>query len=387
MTWLTVLTSLFVLFLLTVLVGELVLYLRFRNSAEKRWAIRVINLFHDTIRCVRMDNRHLRELKADQKTLAQALRDEAFAAHLHDVSVDELAAYPGIGPGTLGKLRAAGFVNLATLQRTHIDIPGLGQKRLADIHRAIRQLLNKARSTFDAGSGRQARALAAQLETLAVHYHRLEESSRTRVQAAQEILDRLGTTVEYARTVKFRRWLRRSSKEVLIPAEVMAAALPDLETALRQTKQRIAQKETANQHLMTASFAPPYPAAVPVASHTANNVSPATPQPALATSPPESAEPSRDDWLSLLEIPVEALLSADLVRRQWNLLSERFAPEKVASLGPEFVQLAQTKIVALRRAAEALLTAMGEKLETEAPAPPIQDPRHNPDLDDAFGGM
>jgi hypothetical protein len=89
----------------------------------------------------------------------------------------------------------------------------------------------------------------------------------------------------------------------------------------------------------------------------------------------------------LLEIPTETLLSADLVRRQWNLLSDRLAPEKVASMGPEFVKLAQDKVALMRRAAESLLEAMGEKLETTPPAPSVQDLRHNPDLDDVFGGM
>jgi hypothetical protein len=75
------------------------------------------------------------------------------------------------------------------------------------------------------------------------------------------------------------------------------------------------------------------------------------------------------------------------VQRQWNLLSERLAPEKVASMGAEFVKLAQTMLAALRGAAESLLEAMGEQLETKPPTPPVQDLRHNPDLDDVFGGM
>jgi hypothetical protein len=89
----------------------------------------------------------------------------------------------------------------------------------------------------------------------------------------------------------------------------------------------------------------------------------------------------------LLEIPPTTPLSADLVRRQWNLLSQRLAPEKVSSMGPEFVEMAKAKLAAVRRAAEALLTPLGEKLEVKPTAPPAGHLRDNPDLDEVLGGM
>lgn len=107
--------------------------------------------------------------------------------------------------------------------------------------------------------------------------------------------------------------------------------------------------------------------------------------PSLAS--PKPAGPTKEECLRLLEISADTPLSADLVRRQCNLLSERLAPEKVASMGPEFVQLAQTKLADLRRAAESLLESMGEKLQTPPPPAPVADLRHNPDLDDVFGGV
>jgi hypothetical protein len=54
-------------------------------------------------------------------------------------------------------------------------------------------------------------------------------------------------------------------------------------------------------------------------------------------------------------------------------------------MGAEFVTMADAKLAALRRAAELLLGAMGESLDTDAPAPASQELRHNPDLDDVFG--
>jgi hypothetical protein len=98
-------------------------------------------------------------------------------------------------------------------------------------------------------------------------------------------------------------------------------------------------------------------------------------------------EQTRDECLSWLEISADVALSADLVRRQLNLLSERLAPEKAARMGPEFAKMAETKLAAVRRAAETLLKAMGEKLETTQAAASNQALRHNPDLDEVFGAM
>lgn len=354
MTWATVLTSLFILLSLTALVVWLVLYIRFRNSAEKRWATQVLTLLRDAERRVRSENRQLHELKAQRDAKAHALHEEVFAAHLRDYSVDELEAYPGIGPATVGKLRAAGFVNLATLNRARIRIPRLGEKRLADINKAIRELLRKARNTFDEGGGRQAPTLLEQRETLSAHYDRLEAQARRRARAAEDFIGHLGKTIEYARSVKLWRWLRPTSNESLIPSEVMQTPLPVLETALREAEYPITRN--------------------------------GTPVPEIAPSP-KTANPTQDECLTLLEIPPNTPLSAELVRRQWDLWSERLDPEKMTSLGTEFVTLAQTKLARLRRAAESLLDTMGEKLEAKPTTPPVPELRHNPDLDDVFGGM
>lgn len=583
MSFAPVLTLLLLFLILAPLVCWLVLYILFCNSVEKRWAAEVLHLLQDAENCVRLENRQLRELEKERDAKARSLREEAFAAHLSEYSVDELEAYPGIGPSTVGKLRAAGFVNLARLHRAQIQIHGLGEKRLGDIKNAIRNLLGKARSTFDTGNCRQTHKLADQLETLSTRYDRLEERASTRAQAAEEFIDHLGESVEYARRATFWRWFRPISHEALIPSDVMDASLPDLETALQAAEQQSARSGTAKpsprpanavpilpismpcqavphaqapkhapaiapqaepqmsdethvvlmeltiqfalgvaradgpvtwtereliqQHVRNrfsynrallnraealcahydtaaidwerclgeinrrfttghrtalmefagqivavsgkeAGCAAPFllrlaqslgvpPLALPQAEPPAAPLVPAPPPPSRPAAvnpaisrkvgavrvaaaapqaapqpsptvpaplppppvvssppptrpiapPPKPAGPTKDQCLSLLEIPTGTPLSADLVRRQWNLLSERLDSEKVASMGPEFVKLAQAKLATLRQAAESLLEAMGEKLETKPSTPPVQDLRHNPDLDDVFGGM
>lgn len=98
---------------------------------------------------------------------------------------------------------------------------------------------------------------------------------------------------------------------------------------------------------------------------------------------PSGAEPvAVPDHRTVLEIEATTPLSAELVRRQYNLLNDRYAPEKFAAAGAEFVQMAQGKRAALLAAAQALLAPLQEPLEI-AP-PPVQDLRHNPDLDAMF---
>jgi hypothetical protein len=98
--------------------------------------------------------------------------------------------------------------------------------------------------------------------------------------------------------------------------------------------------------------------------------------------------PSREERLVALEIDPALPLSADLVRRQYYLLSERYVPEKVATMGPDVVAMITTKRAAVVAAATALLEEMGEKLETtpaKSPRTGPRDLRENPDLDAMFG--
>jgi hypothetical protein len=89
---------------------------------------------------------------------------------------------------------------------------------------------------------------------------------------------------------------------------------------------------------------------------------------------------------AVLEIEELVPLSADLIRRQFRLLSERYARTKVEALGTDFVMMAQAKHDAVRRAAEALIAEFGEPLEPATATPPSADLRANPDLDAVFGG-
>ena len=96
--------------------------------------------------------------------------------------------------------------------------------------------------------------------------------------------------------------------------------------------------------------------------------------------------PPGKDPRSVLEIDPSATLAPDLIRRRYLLLTERADPAKAASLGAEFAAMAEAKRADIREAAEELIAPFGEPLDPPAAPAKPSDIRHNPDLDDVFGG-
>ncbi|WP_020472238.1 TerB family tellurite resistance protein [Zavarzinella formosa] len=104
---------------------------------------------------------------------------------------------------------------------------------------------------------------------------------------------------------------------------------------------------------------------------------------AESSTSPEMTDASARQTLEICEnIP----LSADLIRRQFRLLSERYEHSRFASTDAEFARLAEVKRKSVRTAAEWLIRAFDVPLEPpDQPKPPADD-RYNPDLDAVFGG-
>jgi uncharacterized tellurite resistance protein B-like protein len=99
-------------------------------------------------------------------------------------------------------------------------------------------------------------------------------------------------------------------------------------------------------------------------------------------------KPSADASLaarSALELDPQAALSVELVRRQYNLLIERFDEGKMNAMGPEFVAIGTAKRSAFANAAKALLVSLGAEPDLAPPSPPAPGLRDNPDLDQIFG--
>jgi hypothetical protein len=113
MTWLIVLALVLVVAVLTTLICGLIFYVQFFLSPEKRWRDKLLDALAAAQRRARGAREELEQLGRDQAAEASSLQDEAFRSYLAEVSVNEVEAYPGIGPGTVGKLRGAGYVSLS----------------------------------------------------------------------------------------------------------------------------------------------------------------------------------------------------------------------------------------------------------------------------------
>lgn len=510
-----------------VLATAVVLYLRYCLSPEKTWRSRVERRMADAENQLRTDRRELEVLRVRQEHEERALRHRALEAFLKSISVTELDAYPGIGSATVSKLRSAGFLDLAMLQDARICIPGLGAKRLADIHHAVDALVKQARSRFEAGACRSAQDLETQLQSLRVTYAQHESRLRARLAGTEAVIAELHPLLARARKVTFFRYLRRDL-DYAVSEELLRGPLPDLGRTIQVAEHHTAagyagQNGMSGGDGRSASVAPPVQpdprpgdrlsaaaslAAMPVSPPTGSTQVPEPPEPqelarleliaefgfavaradgrvarkekeiierhirtqvagdrallnrarafcahyeaapidlekcldhtvhrfsveerralfefareiadaagprnereaellervasklgiseqsqtlALPSPSQEATTPvpaTLEDRLALLEIDPAAPVTADLVRRQFNLLSERYAADKFVAMGKEFVAMAEKKRAALRTAATALLEQWGEPLERESRATQAPELRHNPDLDAMFG--
>jgi tellurite resistance protein len=550
----------------------LFLCLPYWRSSVRRWRDQVLRHLDAAQRQVSLEQRRLRDLEAEFQQRGQALADQVFRGFLDGIGVEQLEAYPGIGSGTIARLRSAGYQSLSSLQNARLRIQGLGQKRLADISFGIRELTKQARATFAAGRCPEAQRLVERQQALAREQEQAVYRARARLQAAEAIAELLLRPADLARRVTLWSYLRHDAQE-LVPAQLLEAELPTAGDAVRtadeQARKAYAawrQQQESRRPLRVETDASPNrasvsrqgpttpPEAIPVAQPVAMSpfqasrlaatplvaaaaapvgeagvqlqtpwrdgaaqapqatacevenvhlthmeltiqlgfavarcdghitdkeraaikeelrrryeydsalfnrarafsaqyeeaeidvdvclqriaalftvphrqallafayeiaeasrginkreaalldkiaqrlgVEPPAPKEKSASpsaepkaAPPEEMRarpPSREEHLAALEIDPAAPLSADLIRRQLQLLSERFSPEKVAALGSEFVAMAQAKREAALAAARALIAPFGEPLERPAALAP-QGLRDNPDLDAAFG--
>src|SRR5205809_4561997 len=88
----------------------------------------------------------------DPQARADRLAADLFRRHLRSIGAHRLDEYPGIGPGTVDRVRGAGGRTLDDL--THFpfeSITGIGPSKANDLRTAVASLVREARSRFDAG--------------------------------------------------------------------------------------------------------------------------------------------------------------------------------------------------------------------------------------------
>jgi uncharacterized tellurite resistance protein B-like protein len=457
-------------------------YLRFLRTPARVWKGRLLSVRTTLEERLRSARRTIAEIDAEPPNLRQEYLDR----HLRGLSVDSLIGYPGIGPGTVSKLRDAGITSIdATLKVRLEDIGGIGPSRGTELIKAVKQVRQDAVSRFEAGAcpeavayaqevarrkaeGQQRRAAAeAAVRTAEVGLAHLAERSRVAAgisfwgyltgkpvpgltdsvmaesfdaPAPPELpvakfdapppvvenpppppapppqvtpFDRLQAATRFGFAVakadgriaaserkQIRVFLeRRYARDPELAGrldgllQAVEAEVPALGDALGEVRQTIPPAEWPALYQFAAAVADAAGVrntreieclarvaealkveTTPVAPPAAPPVPVATPQAAVTDA----------EARAILEIAADVPLSADLVRRQYRLLTDRFDPSKFAGHGAEFTSMAAEKRARVEQAARHLLAEYNEPLEVPtAPAP--ADPRHNPDLDALFG--
>jgi hypothetical protein len=337
-------------------------YIRYAFSPLKLWSDEVHRLQRRAATAIRIEQDRLQQLDADYRRREIDARREALLTYVAAIPVDRLEDYPGIGPATVARLREAGCRNLEQLQNFRVPISGLGRKRLADIGSASRDLMAQVQANLDAG-GKEARDLSSRLALLKSSLISDRTSAEARQEAARQFLHDLQPVVAAARTVSFFRyyWSPRNS---LVEPRMLAEPLPDLEARLA----RAASGATGVSVL-------PLPGD-PASGAGRNGQAPPPATPTIS---------AQTEQLRTLEIDPTAPVTAELIRRHFHLLSNRYTEAKAHAPDAEFVRLADSRLADIPKAAAQLLQTLGEELNTE-PKPPTGDPlRRNADLDEIMG--
>jgi tellurite resistance protein len=241
--------------LLVVAVGAVPLFLPYVRSPLKSWRDQVLALVAAARRRAEREQAEVQRLRANHAAEAKAHWDKAFLRLLAGISVHELEAYPGIGPGTVGKLHDAGYTNLASLQNARIHISGLGEKRLTDIGNAVRDLSRRSWERLQAGAGPESQDLSGRLQVLERSHQEADRRAQARFQAAKNILGQLEGPAAAARRVTLWNFLWHDADD-LVPPEVLAARLPDLETAVRMGDEQARQAHAQQQRTVQAKEVP-----------------------------------------------------------------------------------------------------------------------------------
>ncbi|MGL6072783.1 MAG: TerB family tellurite resistance protein [Fimbriiglobus sp.] len=176
--------------------------------------------------------------------------------------------------------------------------------------------------------------------------------------------------------------LESFEKNVPSQEDAIAAVKQHATATELKTLHKLAEKITdatsgrnASEQAMLARIAEGFGVAV-----TAEQRPSAPPTPAA---PPMTVAPVTDAR-TVLEIEPGVELTVDLIRRKYNLLTDKNDPQKAAAFGEAIAKQVEAKRREVRAAAESLIAPFGEPLEKPQAAPPT-DLRENSMLDDVFG--
>src|ERR1700674_2901725 len=108
--------GLFGLFIVWMMIAGLRRYAQFLRWPPKLWRDDVLRMETAVRRRIAAERVQLQRSGVADTAQEKALSDQAFLSFLTGISVEQLDAYPGIGPATISKLRDAGYISLDQMQ-------------------------------------------------------------------------------------------------------------------------------------------------------------------------------------------------------------------------------------------------------------------------------
>src|SRR6266700_4246274 len=202
------LTTFLIVVAIVALMAFAIGYAMFCFSSPKRWRDAIL---HVNLDAKQQSSRLEREPADLDEQLAENLRavsERNFRAMLRRIEVEELKAYPGIGDVIVERLRGAGLQNLADLQYELPEIAGIGEKRVADIRHAIRELSKQAQKVFASNMCSESAAAANESLSLKQKRDAAERQLRDCLHSLDRYLQRIAPLVDRARAITLFRFLR-----------------------------------------------------------------------------------------------------------------------------------------------------------------------------------
>jgi len=219
------------------------LYWDFTQTPQSKWREQVLRLSAELDKRIRAEQRNFDNLAIQEKREQGNLMESHLSAALRRVPIEELRHYPGIGPGSITSLNAAGFSTVEDLRNRNIDISGFGDKRISDVRFAVSQIVDGHEKAL--ADPQSSLALALQDRRKALHQKFQQSGAQfqadlERATQAQHELSKLRPT---AVSVTFGKYLAKSLPD-LVPAPYLHARLPDPNVIFRVRQGEHTRQET-----------------------------------------------------------------------------------------------------------------------------------------------
>lgn len=202
------------------------LYWDFTQTPQRKWRMQVFHLLVEFDRRIRAEQCNFESLAIQEQREQKSLIENHLRDALRAVPIEELRGFPGIGPGTITNLNAAGYSTVDDLRNRPINISGFGDKRISDVRFAVSQIVERHEKALSDPRYMLATALQNDLSILHEKYKQAADQFEVDMVNAKQALQDLAKLRPTALSVTFGKYLAKSLPD-LVPAPYLHARFPD----------------------------------------------------------------------------------------------------------------------------------------------------------------